>query len=84
MKAANAREGIGQSRGAWQDLRWILPLAAVILFMPPVLGLLDHPLYLFGVPLLLFYLFAVWLVGILLTALVAHRLSETGSPGEAD
>ena len=46
----------------------------LFLLMPPLLGLFDESRYLFDIPLLLVYLFAVWLIGILLTALVARRL----------
>ncbi len=82
MKPLAGRDGLRDSRRAWQDLRWLLPFAAVFLFMPPILGLFDHPLYFFGIPLLMFYLFAVWLIGILLTALVAQRLREDQPPGK--
>lgn len=74
MSAAGEREALSRHRGAWQDLSWLLPLAGLLLFMPPVLGLFDHRLYLFGLPLLPLYVFAIWLCGILLTALVARRL----------
>jgi len=57
----------------WRDLRWVLPLTGVALFMPPLILIFDRPVTLFGVPLLLFYIGAVWLVGICLTALVGSR-----------
>ena len=72
MKSKRRRQGLVFARQALQDLRWQLPLAGLLLFMPPLLGLFDRPVYLFGLPLILFYLFFVWTVGILLTALVSQ------------
>lgn len=60
--------------GRASDLCWFLPLVGVFLLMPPLLGLFNESRYFFGLPLLLVYLFAVWLFGILLTALAARRL----------
>ncbi len=58
------------------DLSWILPFVGLLLFMPPILDFFDVGRYLFGLPLLLVYLFAIWLVGILLTGLAARRLQR--------
>jgi len=66
----------GQRRGVWRDLSWLMPLAGLLLFMPPIMGLFDHHLYVLGLPLLPLYLFAVWLLGIVLTAVVARRLRK--------
>ncbi|GAB5470692.1 MAG: hypothetical protein Kilf2KO_37220 [Rhodospirillales bacterium] len=83
LDRAGQREGV--RRNAWQDLRWLLPLVGLLLFMPPFLGLFDHRLFVFGLPLLLVYIFATWLGGIVLTALVARRESAVEPPdsGEA-
>ena len=54
----------------------LLPIGAVLVFMPPYVRLLDRPEYVWGIPALPFALFFLWLLGILLTAVVARRLSR--------
>lgn len=57
------------------DLAALLPVGAVLLFVPPYVRLADGAGTLLGIPSLHFYIFGVWGVGIVLTALVARRLS---------
>ncbi|WP_018697791.1 hypothetical protein [Amorphus coralli] len=56
------------------DLKWALPLAMVLLLMPPILTVFDHPVLVAGIPLLHVYLFAVWILGIAATAWLSRRL----------
>jgi len=70
------RDRLDRAGADSQDFSWLLPLVGLFLLMPPLLNLFDRPLFLFGIPLLLIYLFAIWLVGILLTAWVARRLGQ--------
>ncbi|MEX0760432.1 MAG: hypothetical protein WD100_12705 [Tistlia sp.] len=44
------------------------------LLMPPVISLFVGPYSLFGIPVLVLYVFGVWLALILATALLARRL----------
>lgn len=44
-----------------QDLAFLLPCFGLFLLLPPLLQLFDGAGTLFGVPLLLIYLFACWL-----------------------
>lgn len=71
------------------DLAILLPVGAVVLFVPPYVGLLDGAATLFGVPALHLYIFGAWAIGIVLTALVARRLNRLehdppSAPTQAD
>ncbi len=57
-----------------RDAAVALPAAGLLLFMPPYVLVFDQPATLFGVPLLLVYIFAAWMIGLILTAVVARRL----------
>ncbi|MEQ8401836.1 MAG: hypothetical protein RIB53_15640 [Roseitalea porphyridii] len=57
----------------WAEMRWIVPALAVLLLMPPVLGLFDRPATVFGLPLLPVYMFAVWAAAIGLCAAMSRR-----------
>jgi hypothetical protein len=54
----------------------ILPFAATILFMPPLLGVFAGPLAPAGIPLIIIYLFAVWAAIVVAAFLLARRLSH--------
>jgi hypothetical protein len=54
--------------------RWIgLFLLGFVCFMPPIVGIFSKPATLFGIPLLYWWLFAVWGALILLAARTAER-----------
>ncbi|MEO1192555.1 MAG: hypothetical protein AAFY02_12410 [Pseudomonadota bacterium] len=57
----------------WRELRWISPLLLAVLIVPPLLTVFHQPLTLFGLPLLLIYIFGVWVLAIAVCALVARR-----------
>lgn len=70
-----------------RDAAILLPLGGLLLFLPPYVQLFDQPVYVFGLPLLHVYIFCIWFVGIVLTALLARRLmareeQELGGSGE--
>ena len=52
----------------------LLTILGAALMLPPLVYVFDQPLAHFGVPQIVFYLFAVWLLLILGTALLAHAL----------
>lgn len=54
------------------DERTVLAIAGPLLFTPPALALADRDVTILGVPSLVVYVFAAWLVGILLTAVVSR------------
>lgn len=60
-------------RGQRTDMRVVLSIGGLVLFTPPLLSLMDRETTLFGVPLLLVYVFTAWIAGIGLTAWAAHR-----------
>jgi hypothetical protein len=68
----------------YRELAVILPLGGTILFMPPYLRILSRHEFLFGVPLMHLYIFGAWLLGILLTALLARRLSPGATGDRSD
>lgn len=62
----------------WFEMRWVIPVITAILLLPPILGLFDRPVAVFGVPLLPLYMFAVWAVAIGLCAVAGrHALPST-------
>lgn len=58
----------------YRELAVVLPLGGVVLFMPPYLRIFSRADFLFGIPVMHLYIFGAWLLGILLTALLARRL----------
>jgi hypothetical protein len=70
------------------DRSLVLALTTLALLTPPAIMLFDRPVAFFGVPLLHIYCFAVWLIGIGLSAAISARLARTddagGVPGDAD
>lgn len=61
-----------------QDAAVVVPLAALVLFMPPFISLFAAPVSIFGIPLVVLYMFGVWAVLILLTRWLTRRLAASG------
>lgn len=57
----------------WSELRWLVPLGATFLLLPPILTLFDGATTLWGLPLMPIYIFAVWIGAIVLCAMTARR-----------
>jgi len=57
-----------------RDAATLLPVLAVFLLMPPVITLFTDTRTVGGVPLIVVYLFGIWLALIVAAALLAHRL----------
>lgn len=58
----------------------LLPVAGLVLFMPPYLLIPSRTEHLFGMPVLHVYIFSIWLVAVVLTAVVSRRLlNEPGA-----
>ena len=66
-----------------RDAAIVLPLGAVLLFLPPYVRLLDQPGFIFNIPLLHAYIFVLWLIGIVLTGLLARRLAREAADESA-
>lgn len=66
-----------------RDAARLLPLVGLFLLLPPVIAPFAVPVNLAGVPLLVIYLFAVWLGLIVAAALLARALAPR-APGAED
>lgn len=69
------------SEGRLADRTFVLTVATFILLTPPIIGIFDVPVLVFGIPLLHVYCFAVWLVAILAGARLAARLGRETEEG---
>ncbi|MGE0797638.1 MAG: hypothetical protein AB7G13_27490 [Lautropia sp.] len=63
-----------------RDAAVVLPWLAVFLLMPPVITLFTGSHTVAGVPLIVVYLFGVWLALIVAAALLARRLAPPPPP----
>lgn len=59
-------------------------LLAVLLFMPPFLGIFNSTTRLLGVPVLFLYLFTTWALLIALMAVVVTRSDATAEQGVSE
>lgn len=59
-----------------RDMASILPVAAIVLFLPPMILVFSAPVLVAGVPLIVLYLYGVWAGIILVALLVARRLED--------
>lgn len=66
-----------------RDAATLLPALAVFLLMPPVITLFTGAHKLGGVPLIVAYLFGVWLALIVAAAVLARRLVAPSEPVSA-
>ena len=65
----------------------LLTVFGCALMLPPLVYVFNQPIAHFGIPQIVFYLFAVWLLLIIGTALLTHALppDETGTePGDGE
>jgi len=63
-----------------RDLSILLPLAGVLLLMSPVLQVFNSLTLIFGVPVIVLYIFGVWLGLIILGAWLSRHQREIPSP----
>lgn len=59
-----------------RDMASILPVAAIVLFLPPMILVFSAPVLVAGVPLIVLYLYGIWAGIILVALLVARRLED--------
>jgi len=65
----------------------LLTVLGCLLVLPPLVYVFDQPIAHFGIPQIVFYLFAVWLLLIVGTALLTRALppAENGAePGDGE
>jgi len=67
--------------GKARDRALILPIIGLILLVPPVATLFRLELRIAGIPLVAYYLFAVWTLLIVAAAWLAPRLHDAGMQG---
>ncbi|MEM1344807.1 MAG: hypothetical protein AAGI34_09540 [Pseudomonadota bacterium] len=84
-----ARETLGQGARAVRarkarDAGLLLPLAGLVLLMPPVARLFAVDAWIGGVPLVVAYVFAVWAGLIAAAYLLGRRLGATPAQSEDD
>lgn len=66
-----------------RDAALLLPVLAVLLFLPAVLGLMSGGRLPFGLPSLLAFIFAAWLALIAASAWLARRLARSAQEDAA-
>lgn len=54
-----------------------LPVFGAALIMPPLINVFDVPILLFGTPLEVAYLFAIWIALIGITAILSRKIGKT-------
>lgn len=67
-----------------QSAAVLLPILGLFLLFPPFITLFTGPLRPFGIPLIVVYIFGVWLAIIFVTALLVRRLQTPAAPGAPD
>lgn len=68
------REGAGGGTGKVGAFSVSLFLVAVLMFLPPIVTLVEGPADVFGLPRVYFYLFAVWVAVVGGVYLIAERV----------
>lgn len=58
------------------DIAFIAPIIGFVLLIPPLIGLFANAGEIFGAPVLLVYIFSVWLGLIAIAGGLAHRLGR--------
>ncbi|ODT81055.1 MAG: hypothetical protein ABS76_13225 [Pelagibacterium sp. SCN 64-44] len=61
----------------------LLTVLGALLMLPPLVYVFNQPQTIFGIPQIVFYLFVVWLLLILGTALMAHARPHKPQKGDA-
>jgi len=70
------QEDIPRARKRRYDGAIILPIFAALLVLPPFVGLFAVPVTVFGIPLIVVWLFGLWLALIAIAYRMSHLLSE--------
>lgn len=60
-----------------RDIAVILPVVCIFLFMPPMIHLFTGSASLFGIPVVVMYMFGVWTAAIAVTFWNVQRLDES-------
>nr|WP_314259672.1 hypothetical protein [uncultured Devosia sp.] len=60
----------------------LLTVFGALLMLPPLVSVFNQSITHFGIPQIVFYLFVVWLLLIIGTALLAHAVPRDSEPDE--
>lgn len=82
-RSRTARPALAQSPRL-RDAAVVLPLLGLFAWMPPVIGLFTASGRVFGIPLIVAWLFGVWLALIVVALWFARRLDPVDEPHPAD
>jgi hypothetical protein len=74
----NQHDGGGQRR-KWQEAALIVPLFGLFLLIPPFISAFTVSVSLFGIPLIVLYIFLVWISLILTTRYLSAKLMQDSS-----
>ncbi|WP_372501379.1 hypothetical protein P7L66_20155 [Tistrella mobilis] len=75
METDPVDDGGGHEQGQGiRDLAGVLPYAAILLLMPPIILIFTAPVQIAGIPLIVVYLFGVWALIVAGAFVVAERL----------
>lgn len=66
------------------DAAVVLPVFGMFLLLPPAISLFAAPVVIWGVPLIVLYVFGIWAGLIVCAALLARRLDSPLSPQPAE
>jgi hypothetical protein len=66
-----------------RDAAALLPLLGLFLLMPPVITLFAGEADIAGIPLIVVYVFGIWLALVACAALLSRRLAAEPPPGRA-
>ncbi len=82
MSQAKREQMPVRTGGRLADRAFVLPVIAFFLLTPPILTIFNAPMFVFGIPLLHVYCFAVWLLAIAGGGWLARRM--VAEAGEAE
>jgi len=76
MKPPTDNYGDRLKRRKWQESALIAPILGVFLLLPPFISVFSINMSVFGIPLIILYIFIVWIFLILVTRYLAHKLIQ--------
>lgn len=72
----------GQDRRRIADLAVLAPVLVFMLLVPPLIGLFAVETSVFGAPMIVVYLFGVWLLAIVIAAFISRKARALEPPDQ--